>query len=123
MTAFAFSGEELPGSADYDLPPASADWARPQSNSSTASWQPRGKKDVLALAGKLQDRSLPWNERDEALQDLTHIFATGGLAPDHADFPVQLKAVVLGLAAQLPDLRSHVVRLSLIHISEPTRRS
>ena len=118
------NSKEFPSSSDYQ-PPASAEYQlpasadRPPSNTSTTASRPtRARGSVLALAGKLQDRSIPWNERDEALQKLAHLFTTGQPSPHLEDFVTQLKAAVHGLVAQLQDLRSQVVRSACVAVAQ-----
>ena len=73
---------------------------------------------LRALTSRIQDRTEPWDVRDDALNQITDLCAAGSLSPNLPDFTAQLKAVVRGLVAQLSDLRSQVVRSACAAISQ-----
>ena len=58
----------------------------------------------------LATRDAHWAERDAALQRLGDLVQNGALNPSAEDYAANLKAVIIGLVTQLPDLRSAVVR-------------
>ena len=73
--------------------------------------QIRGSCSLTQIAGDyLLGRESHWAERDAALQRCGELLEEGALNPVDDDFSTSLKSLVAGLVAQLPDLRSQVVR-------------
>jgi hypothetical protein len=66
--------------------------------------------DVRGLSGFLETRDANWAERDAALRRLGEMVNAGMLDANSPDFGSLLKALLTGLVAQLPDLRSQVAR-------------
>ena len=66
--------------------------------------------DVRGLSGFLETRDANWAERDAALRRLGELVNAGMLDANSPDFGSLLKALLTGLVAQLPDLRSQVAR-------------
>ena len=66
------------------------------------------------LADLLKDRKDDWALRDAALQQVAALVGAHGVGTHSADF----KPVLMGIVAQLPDLRSQVVRSACSALTE-----